>query len=48
MFWKTPVAKRMSPALREILRTADITVGNLEGGVWARAKADFDRHAAAV
>jgi saccharopine dehydrogenase (NAD+, L-lysine-forming) len=23
-------------------------LGNLEGGVWARAKADFDRHAAAV
>lgn len=33
MFWRAPVAKRMSPALREILRSADITVGNLEGGV---------------
>ena len=32
MFWKTPVAKRMSPQLRDLLRGADITVGNLEGG----------------
>jgi poly-gamma-glutamate capsule biosynthesis protein CapA/YwtB (metallophosphatase superfamily) len=33
MFWKTPVAKRMSAPLRDILRNADITIGNLEGGV---------------
>ena len=33
MFWKTPVAKRMSVQFRDLLRTADITVGNLEGGV---------------
>lgn len=32
MFWRTPVAKRMSAALRDVLRSADITVGNLEGG----------------
>jgi len=33
MFWKTPVAKRMSVQLRDLLRNADITIGNLEGGV---------------
>jgi poly-gamma-glutamate synthesis protein (capsule biosynthesis protein) len=33
MFWQSPVAKRMSPPLRDVMRNADITVGNLEGGV---------------
>ena len=33
MFWKTPVAKRMSAQFRDLLRNADITIGNLEGGV---------------
>jgi len=33
MFWRSPVAKRMSPELRDLMRNADITVGNLEGGV---------------
>ena len=33
MFWKAPVAKRMSPVLRDVMRNADITVGNMEGGV---------------
>ena len=33
MFWKTPVAKRMSAQFRDLMRNADITVGNLEGGV---------------
>src|SRR5262245_46623001 len=33
LFWKFPVAKRMSPELRELLRSADTTVGNLEGGM---------------
>ena len=47
MFWKTPVAKRMSTPLRDLLRNADITVGNLEGGIGfdpdltARAMADL-------
>ena len=33
LYWKFPVAKRMSPELRELLRNADTTVGNLEGGM---------------
>jgi Bacterial capsule synthesis protein PGA_cap len=33
MFWQSPVAKRMSPQLRDVMRNADTTVGNLEGGV---------------
>src|SRR5688572_16898550 len=33
LYWKLPVAKRMSPELRELLRNADTTVGNLEGGM---------------
>ena len=33
MFWQSPVAKRMSPQLRDVMRNADLTVGNLEGGV---------------
>jgi hypothetical protein len=33
MYWQSPVAKRMSPQLREVMRNADTTVGNLEGGV---------------
>jgi hypothetical protein len=32
MFWRSPVAERMSPALRDILRNADTTFGNFEGG----------------
>jgi hypothetical protein len=32
MFWRSPVAERMSPELRDILRTADTTLGNFEGG----------------
>jgi poly-gamma-glutamate synthesis protein (capsule biosynthesis protein) len=31
MFWRSPVAERMSPQLRDILRSADTTIGNLEG-----------------
>ena len=30
---ENPVAKRMSPQLRDVMRNADTTVGNLEGGV---------------
>ncbi len=47
MYWRSPVAKRMSAELRDLLRNADITVGNLEGGVGfdadltARAMADL-------
>lgn len=47
MFWRSPVAKRMSADLRDVLRNADITIGNLEGGVGfdpdltARAMADL-------
>ena len=33
MYWRSPVAKRMSAELRDLLRNADITVGNLEGGI---------------
>ena len=33
LYWKLPVANRMSPELRELLRNADTTVGNLEGGM---------------
>ncbi len=33
MYWQSPVAKRMSPQLRDVMRNADTTVGNLEGGV---------------
>ena len=33
MYWRSPVAKRMSPQLRDLMRNADLTVGNLEGGV---------------
>jgi len=33
MYWRTPVAKRMSPQLRDVMRNADLTIGNLEGGV---------------
>ena len=35
LYWKFPVAKRMSPELRELLRSGDTTVGNLEGGMMA-------------
>src|SRR5262249_4344047 len=33
LFFRLPVSQRMSPQLRDILRNADTTVGNLEGGV---------------
>ena len=33
VFWRFPVAQRMSPHLRDLLRNADTTVGNLEGGM---------------
>jgi poly-gamma-glutamate capsule biosynthesis protein CapA/YwtB (metallophosphatase superfamily) len=33
VFWKYPVAARMSPQLRDLLRNADTTVGNMEGGM---------------
>ena len=33
LYWKFPVAQRMSPQLRDLLRNADTTVGNLEGGM---------------
>ena len=32
MFWRFPVAERMSPELRDILRNADTAFGNFEGG----------------
>src|SRR6186997_677360 len=32
MFWRFPVAERMSPELRDILRAADTALGNFEGG----------------
>jgi poly-gamma-glutamate capsule biosynthesis protein CapA/YwtB (metallophosphatase superfamily) len=32
MFWRSPVVERMSPELRDILRNADTTFGNFEGG----------------
>jgi hypothetical protein len=43
LYWKFPVAARMSPQLRDLLRNADTTVGNLEGGMmypfsWDRGK----------
>ena len=31
MFWNSPVTERMSPQLREVMRNADTTIGNLEG-----------------
>ena len=33
VFWKFPVVQRMSPQFRDLLRNADTTVGNLEGGM---------------
>jgi len=33
LFFKVPVSQRMSPQLRDVLRNADTTVGNLEGGM---------------
>jgi len=32
LFWILPVAERMSPQLRDVLRNADTTLGNFEGG----------------
>lgn len=32
VFWLLPVAERMSPQLRDVLRNADTAIGNLEGG----------------
>ena len=33
LFWRFPVAQRVSPQIRDLLRNADTTVGNLEGGM---------------
>src|SRR5688500_17462007 len=33
LYFRLPRAQRMSPELRDVLRKADITVGNLEGGM---------------
>ncbi len=33
LFFRFPVSQRMSPQLRDVLRSADTTVGNLEGGM---------------
>lgn len=33
LFWRYPVAQRVSPQIRDLLRNADTTVGNLEGGM---------------
>src|SRR5262249_45996415 len=32
VFWKSPMGERISPQLRDVLRNADTTVGNFEGG----------------
>jgi poly-gamma-glutamate synthesis protein (capsule biosynthesis protein) len=31
--WRNPIAKRISPQLRDVMRNADTTVGNLEGQI---------------
>src|SRR5262249_2214921 len=31
--WRDPIVKRMSPQLRDVMRNADTTIGNLEGQI---------------
>src|SRR5262245_2252429 len=31
--WRDPIASRMSPQLRDVMRNADTTIGNLEGQI---------------
>ena len=43
--WRNPIAKRMSPELRDVMRNADTTVGNLEGADHRSAELRQPMHA---